>query len=728
MAWFSSWGCTHPARRRAGLAGAVGLVGVLLLGPGGPSALAQRPAPAPSAPAASAGGPSAEAAADRMAQARLADTDTLLALTSEGAVLYGQDAVKLSGYQYCSQAVALAEAGEFRQSVRAASKALHLANATSDPNLRAVANRDLAIVYSYSGQLEKAEEFAREALRHTARDPKLVVGPVQKVIGDVRTRRGDFAGAVLSYDEALANSSPRYAPLVQASLVNALIESGDAARARQVLGGMAEPREAPLAAQLERTRARLLLAENKPAEARDKYRALTTRQVGTDTAYYRLWAWDGVARSELALGQKQAAADAAGRALADVDQVRARFRSEEVKMGLFSDLQSVFERGVAVYSEAGDPTRAFEVSEHSRSRALLDAVRGRAKLSESSAGMVGVAALQRTLAADERVVQFHALPDRLMVWVVGPDSITEKRIGVKREELTELVETFRNSIVRGRRAAIANADKLGAALLGPLGLVPGQRVVVVPHGPLHYLPFQALRLDGRYLIETHPVSVAPSISIAVQLAQRTPRVNASLTAFGNPRIEDKYDLPGAETEVKQLAQLFPRNTVFMGAAATKTQFRDVASRSPLMHVAAHAEADEVDPLYSRILLANEGGKQNFLEAHEILAMPMEGTALVTLSACESGLGRIAQGDEVLGFTRSFLSAGSSSLIASLWPVSDDATAVLMGTLYGELAKGRDIQKAMQAGQLAVLKDPKMSHPFFWAPFNLIGNWRLTVGG
>ena len=106
---------------------------------------------------------------------------------------------------------------------------------------------------------------------------------------------------------------------------------------------------------------------------------------------------------------------------------------------------------------------------------------------------------------------------------------------------------------------------------------------------------------------------------------------------------------------------------------------------------------------------------------------MQGGALVTLSACESGLGKIAQGDEVLGFTRSFLSAGASSLIASLWPVSDDATAVLMGTLYTELSKGRDIQRAMQAGQLAVLKNPSMSHPFFWAPFNLIGNWRLTVG-
>ncbi len=101
MAWFSRWGWERPARRRAGFAGVLGLAGILLLGYGS-SVSAQQQAP------------NAEAAASKAEQARLADTDTLLALTSEGAVLYGQDAVKLSGYQYCSQAVALAEAGEFR--------------------------------------------------------------------------------------------------------------------------------------------------------------------------------------------------------------------------------------------------------------------------------------------------------------------------------------------------------------------------------------------------------------------------------------------------------------------------------------------------------------------------------------------------------------------------------------------------------------------------------------
>ncbi len=671
--------------------------------------------------------PDAEAAASKQEQARLADADTLLALSSDGAVLYAQDAVKLSGYQYCSQATALADAGEFRQSVRAASKALHLAGTTQDANLLALANRDLAIAYSYAGQLDKAQEFAQAALRYAARDPKLVIGPANKIIGDVQSRRGDYAGAVISYDMALVTSSERYAPLVKSSLVNALIESGDVLRARQIFASLATPKDAALAAQINRTRARLLLAENKPAEARDLYLKLSARSEGVDSGYDQLWAWDGVARSEFALGHEQAAADATSRALANIDAVRAKFRSEEFKMGLFSDLQTVFERAIDLYTRSGRTREALEVSERSRARALLDAVRGRAKMNDEATAIVDVAALQRMLRPDERVVQFHALPERLQVWVVSPTDIQGRSIDIKRDDLTELVEGFRNSVVRGRRAAIANADKLGAALLGPLDLQPGLRLVIVPHGPLHYLPFQALRLDGHYVIETHPVSVAPSMNIAVQLALRSPMIEAQLTAFGNPRIDDKYDLPGAAAEVKELAHIFPRSTVYMGTAATKTQFREAASRSPLLHVAAHAEADQIDPLYSRILLANEGGKQNFLEAQEILGMPLRGTALVTLSACESGLGRIAQGDEVLGFTRSFLSAGTSSLISSLWPVSDDATAILMSTLYAELAKGRDIQEAMQAGQLAVLKEPRMSHPFFWAPFNLIGNWRLKVG-
>jgi CHAT domain-containing protein len=92
------------------------------------------------------------------------------------------------------------------------------------------------------------------------------------------------------------------------------------------------------------------------------------------------------------------------------------------------------------------------------------------------------------------------------------------------------------------------------------------------------------------------------------------------------------------------------------------------------------------------------------------------------------LGRIARGDEIMGFTRSFLTAGASSLLVSLWPVADDSTELLMTTLYGELAQGKPVALAMQTAQVTVLKRAKFAHPFFWAAFDLIGDWRLQLRG
>jgi CHAT domain-containing protein len=105
---------------------------------------------------------------------------------------------------------------------------------------------------------------------------------------------------------------------------------------------------------------------------------------------------------------------------------------------------------------------------------------------------------------------------------------------------------------------------------------------------------------------------------------------------------------------------------------------------------------------------------------------MGGVSLVTLSACESGLGRTERGDEVMGFNRSFLNAGASSLVSSLWPVDDDSTEFLMTAMYTELSRGADLQLAMQKAQIAAMKRPRFQHPFFWAPFVLIGDWREQV--
>ena len=688
--------------------------------------LAPQTAPAAAVPSADVQGEARQALA---AIGRLEDADTALSLAAEGAALYEREAVKLDGYAYCSQAVELAEKGEFRESTRAASKALHVALQTGNTDLLGKAYRDLAIAFSYAGQLERAEQFANLSLKYPGVDPTQVNGPSRKVLGDVRTRQKRFAEAIALYDQARTESSDRFRPLVDTSLANALILSGDLTRARSTLDALAEPGDPSQQAQLQRTRGRLLLAENKPAEALVLYQQLANAPVNGDEGFYRAWALDGISKSEAALGNEAQAAQALDQAIDVFDKARAKFRSDEFKMGLFSDLQVVFERAIGMHSRLGQPAKAFDISERSRARALLDAVAGRAEVGNGEAVALDAATLQAMLKADEVVVAYHALPDRLVAWVLSSEGVREATlpVAVKRADLARLVDAYRDALINLKPATDVG-DKIGTLLLAPLDIPAGKRIIIVPHGPLHYLPFQALRLDGQYLIERNPISIAPSISIAARLAERTPTVAAQLVAFGNPTINpDVADpLPGAEREVHALSQQFPGATLFFKEQANKTNFQGSAPTARLLHVAAHAVADTLDPLHSKVLLADENGQPNYLEAKDVMGMDLKGTALIALSACESGLGRVEDGDEVLGFTRSFLSAGTSTLLASLWPVSDAATETLMTTLYDDLAKGEQVQDAMRDAQRAVLANPETAHPFFWAPFNLIGNWRLKV--
>ena len=688
--------------------------------------LAPQTAPAAAVPSADVQGEARQALA---AIGRLEDADTALSLAAEGAALYEREAVKLDGYAYCSQAVELAEKGEFRESTRAASKALHVALQTGNTDLLGKAYRDLAIAFSYAGQLERAEQFANLSLKYPGVDPTQVNGPSRKVLGDVRTRQKRFAEAIALYDQARTESSARFRPLVDTSLANALILSGDLTRARSTLDALAEPGDPSQQAQLQRTRGRLLLAENKPAEALVLYQQLANAPVNGDEGFYRAWALDGISKSEAALGNEAQAAQALDQAIDVFDKARAKFRSDEFKMGLFSDLQVVFERAIGMHSRLGQPAKAFDISERSRARALLDAVAGRAEVGNGEAVALDAATLQAMLKADEVVVAYHALPDRLVAWVLSSEGVREATlpVAVKRADLARLVDAYRDALINLKPATDVG-DKIGTLLLAPLDIPAGKRIIIVPHGPLHYLPFQALRLDGQYLIERNPISIAPSISIAARLAERTPTVAAQLVAFGNPTINpDVADpLPGAEREVHALSQQFPGATLFFKEQANKTNFQGSAPTARLLHVAAHAVADTLDPLHSKVLLADENGQPNYLEAKDVMVMDLKGTALIALSACESGLGRVEDGDEVLGFTRSFLSAGTSTLLASLWPVSDAATETLMTTLYDDLAKGEQVQDAMRDAQRAVLANPETAHPFFWAPFNLIGNWRLKV--
>ncbi|GJH08023.1 CHAT domain-containing protein [Caballeronia novacaledonica] len=677
------------------------------------------------------GAPLTSAARD--AEARVRDAETIATLSKEGQLLLARDQVKLDGYAYCSMSVAAAERGDFRESIEAASRALVVAKETDNANLAALSRRDLAIAYSYAGDLDDAARYAKEALAAGEKNPQQVLAPAHKVLGDIAARRGDAAAALAEYRAALDAASPRYRPLVLLSITNAQIASGDAAGARATFEQTGDVDGTLLAPLRKRIEGNLLLAENKPEQALAAFSASAAKGGGSDASYDNLWAHEGMGRAYLALGKRKEARDAWLAALDDSESIRARFRSDEFKTGLFSDTQTVFEETIALVVEDGDYPLAWTLSERSRSRALLDVVRNRLDKNVDETQLNGrtlsLDDVRATLAPGEAIVEYHGLPDRMIAWVVRADGITGFTLPIKRHDMTLAVSDFRNAIIRGKPQAIAYGTKLDALLIEPLGLRAGERLIIVPNGALHYMPFQALKNAQGFLIQRHAISLAPSASVAVQLVRRQQHIASNLVAFGNPRIGPEYELPSAEAEVRAIGPLFARNETFLRSDVTRKAFDDNAPAGRIVHVATHAQADTIDPLHSRVLLAPSSqpadGPDPLLAA-DIYNLKLDTVALVTLSACETALGRVGRGDEIMGFTRAFFYAGASALLVSMWPVADESTELTMRTFYGSLTKGEQAIDAMRDAQLAVLANSRFAHPFYWAPFDLMGNWRLSV--
>lgn len=663
----------------------------------------------------------------RDALARHRDANGILALSAEGRALYERDVIKLDGYGYCGRSIALAEQGEFRQSIRAAAKALHLGSTQDNEDLRSLAQRDLAIAYSYAGLLDEAERFAQGSLALRPKNPQQAHAPSLKVLGDVAARRGRYGDAADAYKRSFELASDKFRPLVLLSLANAYTAAGRPREALEQLDRLPAPEAQKLGAFHDRSRANALLAAGQPEPALALFRQVAQSGGGSDATYHRLWATEGIGRVELRRGDRPAALKAYLDTVALAEQLRGKFQSEEFKTGLFGDIQKVFDTALDLSITERNFEAAWALSEASRSRQLLDAVRDRA--ADSLAGhRVTLAELQATLGPGEAVLQFHVLDGRSIVWLISRSGMSASVVNQGQAGLASAVENFRSSVIERRRDTTTLAAALYRVLLSEVDLAPAQRLFVVPHGPLHYLPFQALH-DGRgFLIERSAITVWPSAAVGSRLLARGAAPAPQLLGFGNPSTDKNVPLPGAEREVQQVARLFPRSEVFLQAEATKDRFKAGAGRANMVHVAAHAELDEADPLFSRILFASTSGEPGLLEAREIYTLDLRGVRLITLSACESGLGRVARGDEIIGFTRSLLSAGASSIVASLWPVADDSTDLLMGRLYRELAAGRDLAASMQLAQVEVQKNRRFAHPFFWAPFNVIGNGRLLVAG
>jgi CHAT domain-containing protein len=577
-------------------------------------------------------------------------------------------------------------------------------------------------------------------------------------IGLTRLESGDAEGAVDPLQQAAGIAGTIGDRVNEAkallSLADALARLARAAEAKPVYGrALAIAEELPLPEV--RWRARYGLAQLARAEGRaEDARALlaaTIEDLETIRAAIRVEEFqDGF------LADKQAPYDAMVTLLLDLGDARAAFEfsersrgrnfidllgNQKLQLGDVTDqrlldrereLRSAVEslertRGAAPQSERPGITERLNAARRAYSDFIVE-LRAANRQLEAFVRVepVSLADVQALLPEDTRLLAYHVLDRELVAWLVGRDSLQTYRMPVGRGALAKQIAS-----VRMRLQDLDPVDEplaqLASALIVPLAvdLRGVRRLGIVPHRELHAMPFAALPVTAREaLIDRCALFYVPSSSVLGYTIGRRPAAEAlrepRVLALGNPSLGEKsLSLPFAQKEAERLALQFPGATEVTGGAATETWLRGNIADYTIVHIASHGEFDPEEPLFSSLLLTPDDANDGRLTAAEVFGLALRAD-LVTLSACQTGLGRLSNGDDIVGLNRAFVYAGTRQMVTSLWRVDDIATAVLMKHFYREIGT-MDRAAALREAMLRVRA--RFPHPAYWSGVVLSGDWQ-----
>ncbi len=331
--------------------------------------------------------------------------------------------------------------------------------------------------------------------------------------------------------------------------------------------------------------------------------------------------------------------------------------------------------------------------------------------------------VQEQLDPGVTLLEYFVVRGRAILWVVEKDRVNFLRLSLNRSELISRVTALRETIYQpGEVEKFKRAsEELYKALIEPaLAHIRGKELLIIPNDVLHYLPYQALLSpQEKYLIEDFPLHYLSSASLMqfTKEKKRASRVGEKALVMGNPDLGDQaYDLRFAEREAREIARVYPESAVFLRQQATKSKAISLSPANDILHFAVHAEFNEEDPMSSALLLAKEGQDDGRLKVGEVFSFNLKAD-MVVLSACETGLGKISSGDEIIGLTRAFIYAGTPSVVTTLWKVNDRASYELMREFYSNL-KTMKKSEALRQAQLKTMKE--FPEPFFWAAYGLTG--------
>jgi CHAT domain-containing protein/tetratricopeptide (TPR) repeat protein len=365
---------------------------------------------------------------------------------------------------------------------------------------------------------------------------------------------------------------------------------------------------------------------------------------------------------------------------------------------------------------------------------------------------------QNLIADNELLIEYFQGDSSLYAMAIDREESRLFRLGHTGEllpALSNLIEGLREKDYPSYAPA---AHQLYQQLLAPL-LDAGEtqkRLLIIPDGQLGYLPFEALLAEAppqkarydqlAYLILEHTINYQYSASLlshtkdyraepheyeflgfAPSFNKKANPLLVTRSAQDRALVSQLSDLPFAREEVRQIASLYSGLFV-LEEEATESRFKETAGQGRIIHLASHTLVNDEAPLYSRLVFAPDQGTEEdgLLHTYELYNMRLN-AEMVTLSACNTGIGKIRKGEGIISLARGFMQAGVPNVLMSLWSVSDRSTSQLMQAFYEAFHDGHDKAEALRKAKLSYLEqaDANTAAPYYWSGFVLIGNQSMT---
>lgn len=363
----------------------------------------------------------------------------------------------------------------------------------------------------------------------------------------------------------------------------------------------------------------------------------------------------------------------------------------------------------------------------------------------------------------ECLVEFLLGEKQSFAWFISSDQLFVETLPGRKEiegdvnKYLDAINAQPNSLFLERHIAEQRSlsAKLFVKLFGRLSerLPTDEKLIIVPDGILYHLPFDSLIRNQRFLIEDEEITYLPSASLLELLTGSNSEYEGEdkmeFLGFGDPFFEPNprrrnssntnslrqvlraYDdfhltaLPATRDEINEIAKLFDpsRSHIYLGKQNTEDAFKsELLRRYKRIHLATHSIVDERNPFRSSIVFNFDDDPQEdgFLDMSDIAGLDID-CDLVVLSACQTGRGQLLSGEGVIGFSRAFLCAGARSVVVSLWKVSDISTGQMMKNFYQQIVQGKENAAALREAKLQMIRsDKEAQHPYYWAPFILVG--------